>query len=73
LIATHGGVPVKLAEIATLTVTVRPFEVSVIKQEPVAEPVSTPATPVQLNTVLALEGLLALQPDIPVLPETDHE
>jgi hypothetical protein len=64
---------VKLAEIATLTVTVRLSEVSVMTHNPVAEPVSTPATPVQLNAVVALEALVGVQPDMPVRPVTDHE
>jgi hypothetical protein len=68
----YGGVPVKLAEIVTLTVTVRLSDVSVITHNPVAEPVFSPATPVQLNVVLALEALSAVQPDIPLTPETDH-
>ena len=63
----------KLAEIATLTVTARLSEVSVMTHRPVAEPVSTPATPVQANAVVALEALVGVQPDMPVRPVTDHE
>ena len=71
----HGGIPVKSALMATVTVTVRLSDVSVIKQEPVADPAlaPVPATPVQLNVVLALEELSAVQPDMLVMPETDHE
>jgi hypothetical protein len=64
---------VKLAAMATLTVTVRPFEVSVMTHRPVAAPVSTPATPVQLNAVVALDALVGVQPDMPDIPVTDHE
>ena len=72
MIATHGGVPVKLAEIATVTVTVRPLDVSVIKQEPVALPFVL-ATVVHEKVVDALEELVAVQFAILVMPETDHE
>jgi hypothetical protein len=64
---------VKLAEIATLTVTVRLSDVSVIRQKPVADPEPTPATCSQLNVVDALEELSAVQVSMPLTPETDHE
>jgi hypothetical protein len=68
----YGGVPVKLAEIVTLTVTVRLSDVSVIRQEPVAEPVFSPATSVHENAVVAVDAFVGLQLDIPLTPETDH-
>lgn len=63
----------KLAAMATLTVTVRLSDVSVIRQKPTADPVSTPATVVQENVVDALDALVAVQPAIPLMLETDHE
>jgi hypothetical protein len=58
----------------TVTVTVRPVAVSVIRHDPVANPPAGPL-PVTLEhskVVVALDGLLGAQ-DIPVTDGTDHE
>ena len=59
----------------TVTVTVRPSDVSVIKQEPVADPAlaPVPATVVHEKAVVALDALVAVQSAMLVMPETDHE
>ena len=64
----------KSALMATVTVTVRPSDVSVMRQEPVADPAlaPVPTTDVQENEVVALDALVAVQPILTML-ETDHE